>query len=214
MTTPIGSSRPRSEISRVIAWYIECQAFVFRALSTNAISLQDDDLLKLLTCDLQVPKLHAEDAVDARVLGKELESLCKCGNEDVEDLRGSIKCSVPFFFDRENKELDLGRKLCHMQGGDYMDVGWFPESAREGDVLCIFDGSPYPFALRPREDGCYVLLGDCYTWFTTLRKGLGGSGWCDEESRNRWQHLWYNDWQSANREMRQLKRGMEWITLR
>jgi hypothetical protein len=40
-------------------------------------------------------------------------------------------------------------------------VGWVPCPAMEGDLICAFYGSRYPFVLRPHK-GMFGLIGACY----------------------------------------------------
>lgn len=40
-------------------------------------------------------------------------------------------------------------------------VGWVPKHAHEGDQICAFAGSRYPFVIRPC-DGGFRLIGACY----------------------------------------------------
>jgi hypothetical protein len=42
----------------------------------------------------------------------------------------------------------------------YMFLG--PRDARPGDVVCVLNGGNVPFLLRPVDDGCYRLVGECY----------------------------------------------------
>jgi hypothetical protein len=37
-----------------------------------------------------------------------------------------------------------------------------PISASPGDIVCTFLGGSVPCVLRPRADGCYTLVGECY----------------------------------------------------
>lgn len=39
-------------------------------------------------------------------------------------------------------------------------LGWAPDSAQEGDLICIFYGAKMPHVLRPCGDGKYKLMGD------------------------------------------------------
>ncbi|RFU79323.1 heterokaryon incompatibility [Trichoderma arundinaceum] len=52
-----------------------------------------------------------------------------------------------------------GRRFAITDAGDFAAV---PESAREGDVVCIFNGSRVPYVLRPSQNGYYTLVGECY----------------------------------------------------
>lgn len=51
------------------------------------------------------------------------------------------------------------RRFFRSQGGKY---GWGPDQTREGDVICVLDGAPVPFVLRPVNDGCFEIIGDAY----------------------------------------------------
>lgn len=43
-------------------------------------------------------------------------------------------------------------------------AGTCPRSTKPQDLVCIFDGGPMPFILRPtkQEKNCYELIGECY----------------------------------------------------
>ncbi|KAI0002681.1 heterokaryon incompatibility protein-domain-containing protein [Xylariaceae sp. FL0662B] len=46
-----------------------------------------------------------------------------------------------------------------------VDSGHFaavPKRAREGDVICLFDGGRVPYVLRPCDNGYFELVGECY----------------------------------------------------
>lgn len=42
-------------------------------------------------------------------------------------------------------------------------VGWMPQEAEEGDLICVFDGMELPYAVRPKDGtgGVYALVGEC-----------------------------------------------------
>ncbi|ETS86374.1 hypothetical protein PFICI_00202 [Pestalotiopsis fici W106-1] len=45
------------------------------------------------------------------------------------------------------------------------DKGYYvlgPKVLRDGDMICVLFGGKMPFCLRPREDGTYYLVGECY----------------------------------------------------
>jgi hypothetical protein len=53
-----------------------------------------------------------------------------------------------------------GRQTCATRSGY---VGCSPLHARLGDRICIFQGYPIPFAIRPAgQDGCFELIGEVY----------------------------------------------------
>ena len=41
-------------------------------------------------------------------------------------------------------------------------LGWVPAATLPGDIVCVFQGAPYPFVVRERGDGYCTLLGDAY----------------------------------------------------
>jgi hypothetical protein len=51
------------------------------------------------------------------------------------------------------------RRFCATEKGR---LGWAPEAAQEGDLICIFHGAKVPYVMRPCEDGNYILLGAGY----------------------------------------------------
>ena len=53
----------------------------------------------------------------------------------------------------------LNRRLCWSEDGHLALV---PRHTRVGDVLCVLLVSVMPFVLRKRDDGAYMLVGECY----------------------------------------------------
>ncbi|KAH7131086.1 heterokaryon incompatibility protein-domain-containing protein [Dactylonectria macrodidyma] len=43
--------------------------------------------------------------------------------------------------------------------GDFAAV---PKAARQGDIICVFNGGRVPYVLRPGKQGYYQLVGECY----------------------------------------------------
>jgi hypothetical protein len=41
-------------------------------------------------------------------------------------------------------------------------LGWVPHAAEEGDIICIFYGTRFPYVLRPCGNGQYKLVGEAY----------------------------------------------------
>lgn len=52
-----------------------------------------------------------------------------------------------------------GRRVFQVAGGKY---GLGPACMAKGDLIVVFKGGIVPFVVRPREDGTFALLGDCY----------------------------------------------------
>jgi hypothetical protein len=50
------------------------------------------------------------------------------------------------------------RRFGGTEGGK---VGWLPPVAKEGDLICIFDGMELPYVLRPTAHDRYLLIGEC-----------------------------------------------------
>ncbi|TLD04258.1 uncharacterized protein PgNI_12194 [Pyricularia grisea] len=50
-------------------------------------------------------------------------------------------------------------------------TGWLPPMAKEGDLICIFDGMDLPYAICSGADGRYLLIGECV--ITGLMNGEG-----------------------------------------
>lgn len=55
--------------------------------------------------------------------------------------------------------IDCTRVFASTSTGEF---GWVPGKSQPGDTICLFQGCPYPFVIRDREDGYYTLLGDAY----------------------------------------------------
>jgi hypothetical protein len=41
-------------------------------------------------------------------------------------------------------------------------IGFVPKNTQVGDIICILYGGEVPYVLRPRKDGCYSIIGECY----------------------------------------------------
>ena len=52
-----------------------------------------------------------------------------------------------------------GRRFCASEAGY---IGWVPQTADVGDMLCVILGAEVPFVLRKRPSGQYQLIGECY----------------------------------------------------
>lgn len=52
-----------------------------------------------------------------------------------------------------------GRRFAITDAGDFAAV---PKAARNGDIICIFNGGRVPYVLRPCKNGHYTLVGECY----------------------------------------------------
>lgn len=52
-----------------------------------------------------------------------------------------------------------GRRFCSTKNGY---LGMIPVMARKGDLVCLFIGALTPFVIRPKTDGIYQLIGECY----------------------------------------------------
>ena len=51
------------------------------------------------------------------------------------------------------------KKFCTTDGNR---LGMVPHAAKEGDIICAFQGAVTPFVLRPDGSGNYRLVGECY----------------------------------------------------
>jgi hypothetical protein len=41
-------------------------------------------------------------------------------------------------------------------------MGLAPAQTQPGDIVCVLRGGTVPYVLRPMEDGCFQLVGECY----------------------------------------------------
>lgn len=74
--------------------------------------------------------------------------------------------TFPFFSIRRPEKLEgyvnnfqWNSSFCTTTSGR---VAFLPPMARKGDLICILYGSEVPYLLRPRMDGNYVVVGECY----------------------------------------------------
>jgi len=75
-------------------------------------------------------------------------------------------------------EQNGARSLCVTSRGR---LGWVPDSAQKGDIICIFYGANVPFLLRPNGDGRYKLLGEAYIHGMMNGEAIGAKGMKEEE---------------------------------
>ena len=60
-------------------------------------------------------------------------------------------------------------------------VGWIPEAAEPGDFVTLFEGSPWPFILRKRQEGYYSVIGDAY-----IQGIMHGEAWPEDGAGVDW----------------------------
>jgi hypothetical protein len=58
------------------------------------------------------------------------------------------------------------RRLCFLDDGK---MGWVPGGAKAGDVVFVFNGGAVPYLLRPRPDGTFWWVGEC--WIKDIMDG-------------------------------------------
>ena len=78
----------------------------------------------------------------------------------LEQLRGYVRqgTSTHNAFINPFTRFSMGRRYFASDRGY---VGWVPRHAREGDRICAFYGSRFPFVVRPCRDG-WTLVGACF----------------------------------------------------
>ena len=52
-----------------------------------------------------------------------------------------------------------GRRFARTERGR---LGSMPRFSAVGDKICLFDGGSLPYVIRPRGDGTFTFIGDCY----------------------------------------------------
>ncbi|KAK6437522.1 hypothetical protein LTR95_006278 [Oleoguttula sp. CCFEE 5521] len=52
---------------------------------------------------------------------------------------------------------------------------WVPRSSQVGDIICVLQGAPCPFVLRPSPAGRYAIVGDAY-----VHGIMNGEAWTDD----------------------------------
>ena len=73
---------------------------------------------------------------------------------------GWVRTDIDQFTD-DMKECCYGRSFFITDQGS---MGLAPPRARPGDSIVFFPGGLYPFVLRPRDDGAFSMIGDCYLY--------------------------------------------------
>ena len=196
------------------SWYKRCAAFANPVLREIDFDMA---LMDFLICGY-VPKASYEHSEEHyNLLVAEVESTVGLSPSELESTWDfTLNNFTGVAFDSGHHDcLDRGRLLCHSEGEGGQDICWIPKHSQVGDQLCVFAGCPFPFVVRSNNDGTYKLLGDAYTARVTLVQALGGedtnirSYACLEEKRPE-----FMDWNTKSRQMRQLIRGMDWMTLR
>lgn len=70
-------------------------------------------------------------------------------------------------------EIDLNQFFCrYFCRTEKTRFGWVPRSAKEGDLICVFDGGATPYVIRRTEEGRHLLLGDCYIQGLMIGEGM------------------------------------------
>jgi Heterokaryon incompatibility protein (HET) len=60
---------------------------------------------------------------------------------------------------RRIRDMSWGRRFCST-GAGYM--GWVPQNAQIGDIICYFLGGKVLYLLRPGHEANYTFIGECY----------------------------------------------------
>lgn len=71
---------------------------------------------------------------------------------------------IPYFENHAIIEASLyqwsaRRRICRTLNGQLACV---PKTSEKGDIICVLFGGQVPYVLRPRNDDCYAVVGECY----------------------------------------------------
>ena len=151
-------SSTRIEVG-MFPWYLKCHQFV--AACAEGYHAHNEGLRRLLLHGCELPDKEGpsfdqfECAFDtwraARNPPKDLE---------VDTFQMYKDLNVLMAWDNDhNWNIDNTRILANTLDGH---IGWVPETSQPGDLVTLFQGSPFPFILRERGDGYHTVIGDAY----------------------------------------------------
>lgn len=73
--------------------------------------------------------------------------------------------------------VDYSRVLSRLSSGFY---AWVPQYSRDGDDICLLQGAPAPFVMRPQLEDDYVVVGDA--WAREFADGEAWDAACKKQS--------------------------------
>ena len=168
-----GRDMPWTTLLSLIEWYQQCRSFSECHLQERFRS--DQYLRDLLDCGD-----HWEHSTPPNY-HKSLSVLSQFGEENTAELlQGQdpneiFSCIDSFIGPESHSRYDRNRNLCSLNGQLRGRLAWVPQTAQQGDILCIFKGTPFPFVIRkwPGDDG-FRLLGDAWVYPLNEEEAMGG----------------------------------------
>ncbi|KAK5126138.1 hypothetical protein LTR85_011493 [Meristemomyces frigidus] len=149
-----------------VPWYLRCRNFAREQPSASAC--REAELRRLLSHGQIIeeqdgPSFAACEAIfDPK------------GDRTREELQSMYRDLNPFLAWRHNGWfIDASRVLASTSNGL---LGWIPETATVGDVICVFEGAPFPFLLSKKSGDRYTLVGDAY-----VHGIMHGEAWPEDE---------------------------------
>lgn len=161
-----GSKCPSEEGMQLIRWHARCRAFLKQRAYVDSRSADSEEakLDAVFSCD----KVKDGAFLDEDTISQWLAMMPDSENHlDIRLIYQQLKLYITGY------PLDRDRVLCTADCNSHTKAGWVPSSAKVGDRLCQFVGSPYPFVIRARDDGSFSLLGDAFLAEMSEPEALG-----------------------------------------
>lgn len=151
-----------SEIQRkIFPWYLRCLEFCTNHMKDSGLDEESMGLLLMQQSHhtrLEGSPSYDEFAVAFESWSRDPTSLKTHERVDQEKMFYNLEYHLEWR-NLPAENLDRTRILASMLNGY---VGWVPEASEPGDLVTLFQGSPFPFILRKRGDGYYSVIGDAF----------------------------------------------------
>ena len=162
--------------ARMVPWYIKCRAFATQHGWRDQQVPMEFSVLLTEGIDVNGTEAVTRNVPDFKTfsrLGLSGDSLQENGvskRQIFEDLSPFIDLS-PWGHDT----LDEGRIMAAFSDNR---IGWVPETTKQGDLVFLLEGAPFPFIVRKSTTGsAYTIVGDAY-----VHGIMDGSLWKEKES--------------------------------
>lgn len=170
--------------NRLVPWYLKCFDFVFDCAPAKArINPETLDFSTLMAhgCRYNSLEVRASTTRDPRMNNGRLKlfRLLIDAHDPDHTLSATLtpqRILDDMFmyvnFGQTQHDIDSTRVLAHTSDDR---VGWIPQHAQVGDVVCLLEGAPEPYVIRAAGEGLYTVVGDAY-----IHGVMQGEQWCDD----------------------------------
>jgi hypothetical protein len=163
MTWDTPDSRKHSQISQMAFWYQRCYHLATALhLSGSAYGNQADfheSYWRTLLCDRDGQALRP-----TAIYERYFNAFHQCWSRPVETILAPNSLSnevlgLSSVFETTFLSWAGLRRFCTTSG---RRMAWVPQTSQMDDIICAFEGAEVPFVMRPRADGGFQLIGECY----------------------------------------------------